>query len=206
MTKDDVMEHWDEIVTDDRLRLDDAEAHLDGPRRRLPPRPLPRRGAPVGRPAGGGCSSTTGTAGRPAGRSVMRFEAQPAGSSGAGGAPRVGRRRDLAVGPHISSSIFQTFSNRRERIWHRFPVTLPSRDRGRPQRCQPTVLFGYPSALHPLVHEAEAGRLRISPRRDPDARGEPPVPRSGRPWSDMGVAVGQHLRAARRWLMHAGLR
>ena len=29
MTKDDVMEHWDEIVTDDRLRLDDAEAHLE---------------------------------------------------------------------------------------------------------------------------------------------------------------------------------
>src|SRR6266852_5191968 len=30
--------------------------------------------------------------------------------------------------------------------------------------CQPDLLFGYASALHPLAREARAGRLRIAPR------------------------------------------
>ena len=166
MTKDDVMEHWDEIVTDDRLRLHDAEAHLDG---------LTADAYLLDRYH---VVSTGGTTGRrgvfvydwdawtTCWWSVMRFEARA-------------RRRhpDLAAAPpvgatvlsqsarHISSSIVQTFSTG-DTEWHRFPVTLPMAEIvAGLNACQPTVLIGYPSALHPLVHETETGRLRISPRR-----------------------------------------
>ena len=165
MTKDDVMEHWDEIVTDDRLRLDDAEAHLDG---------LAADAYLLDRYH---VVSTGGTTGRrgvfvydwdgwtTCWWSVMRFEARARRRHPElAAAPAVGATVLSQSARHISSSIVQTFSTG-DTEWHRFPVTLPMAEIvAGLNACQPTVLIGYPSALHPLVHEAETGRLRIFPR------------------------------------------
>ncbi|HZQ76098.1 MAG TPA: hypothetical protein VFE55_02130 [Acidimicrobiia bacterium] len=166
MTKDDVMEHWDEIVTDDRLRLDDAEAHLDG---------LAADAYLLDRYH---VVSTGGTTGRQGvfaydwdnwttcWWSAMRFEARarrrhPESAA----APAVGAAVMSQSARHIGGSCFQTFSTG-DTEWHRFPVTLPIAEIvAGLNACQPTVLVGYPSALHPLVHEVENGRLRIFPRR-----------------------------------------
>jgi phenylacetate-CoA ligase len=165
MTKDEVMEHWDEIVTDDRLRLDDAEAHLDG---LVADAYLLDRYHVV---------STGGTTGRrgvfvydwdawtTGWWSVMRFEARARRRHPElAAAPAVGAAVLSQSARHISSSIMQTFSTGNTE-WHRFPVTLPIGEIvAGLNACQPSVLVGYPSALHPLVHEAETGRLRIFPR------------------------------------------
>ncbi len=176
MTKDDVMEHWDEIVTDDRLRLDDAEDHLAG---------VAADAYFLDRYHILSTGGTTGQRGVFAYDwdgwavcwwSVLRFEARA-------------RRRDpeLAAAPamgatvisqsarHIGSALVQTFSAG-EIEWHPFPVTLRMAEIvAGLNAVQPTVLLGYASALHPLVHEAEAGRLRISPRRI-QTPGEPLLP------------------------------
>ncbi|HZE65764.1 MAG TPA: hypothetical protein VE081_03980, partial [Sporichthyaceae bacterium] len=48
----------------------------------------------------------------------------------------------------------------------RLPVTMPLPELvDGLNECEPEILFGYPSALHQLTHEAERGRLRIQPRR-----------------------------------------
>jgi len=96
----------------------------------------------------------------------MRFEARARRRhSELTAAPAVGAAVLAQSARHISSSCLQTFSTG-DTEWHRFPVTLPTAEIvAGLNACQPTVLIGYPSALHPLVHEAEAGRLRISPRR-----------------------------------------
>lgn len=166
MTKDDVMEHWDEIVTDDRLRLDAASAHLDG---------LTTDAYLLDRYH---VVSTGGTTGRPGvfvydwdswttcWWSVMRFEARARRRHPESAvAPAVGAAVLSQSARHISSSCLQTFSTG-EIEMRRFPVTLPIAEIvAGLNACQPTVLVGYPSALHPLVHEAETGRLRIFPRR-----------------------------------------
>jgi phenylacetate-CoA ligase len=166
MTKDDVMEHWDEIVTDDRLRLDDAEAHLEG---------LDADAYLLDRYH---VVSTGGSTGRrgvfvydwdgwtTCWWSIGRFEARARRRDPElAAAPAVGATVLSQSARHIGSSLFQTFSTG-ETEWHRFPVTLPMAEIvAGLNAVQPTVLIGYASALHPLVHEAEAGRLRISPRR-----------------------------------------
>ena len=176
MTKDDVMEHWDEIVTDDRLRLDDVEAHLES---------LTSDAYLFDRYHAAATGGSTGRRGvfvydwdgwATAYLSVIRFEARA-------------RQRDpeLAAAPpvfamvasqassHMGSSLPQTFSNAAT-VWHRFPVNMPLAEIvAGLNAAQPTVLAGYPSALHPLTHEAEAGRLQITPRRI-QPLGEPVLP------------------------------
>jgi phenylacetate-coenzyme A ligase PaaK-like adenylate-forming protein len=59
---------------------------------------------------------------------------------------------------------------------HRFPVTLPTDEIvAGLNAVQPDFLFAYPSALHVLSFEADAGRLRIAPRRVLSG-GEPLLP------------------------------
>jgi len=59
---------------------------------------------------------------------------------------------------------------------HRFPVTLPTDEIvAGLNAVQPDFLLAYPSALHVLSFEADAGRLRIAPRRVLSG-GEPLLP------------------------------
>lgn len=176
MTKADVMEHWDEIVTDDRLRLDDVENHLDH---------LAADAYLLDRYHAVSTGGSTGQRGvfvydwdgwTTAWWSVVRFEVRARQ-----------RDRDLAAAPavgatilsqsarHIGSSLFQTFSGS-DVVWHRFPVTQPMAEIvAGLNAVQPALIIGYASSLYPLVHEAEAGRLRIAPRRF-QTPGEPLLP------------------------------
>ena len=166
MTKDDLMAHFDEIVTDDRLRLDVVEAHLEA---------LTTDAYLFDRYHA--CASG-GSSGR---RGVFVYD-WDGWSTCYWGALRYearARRLDprLAAAPprlalvaadtvtHISSSLAQTFWAPGAE-WHRFPVTLPVEEIvAGLNAVQPTLLAGYPSALYGLAHEVEAGRLHIAPLR-----------------------------------------
>jgi phenylacetate-coenzyme A ligase PaaK-like adenylate-forming protein len=166
MTKDDLMAHFDEIVTDDRLRLEVVEAHLEA---------LTTDGYLFDRYhacASGGSSGRRGVfvydwdGWSTFYWSVLRYEVR---------ALRLDPRLAAAMShmavvaadsvTHISSSIGQTFSAPGAEI-HRFPVTLSAGEIvAGLNAVQPTILAGYPSGLYALAREAEAGRLRIAPLR-----------------------------------------
>jgi phenylacetate-coenzyme A ligase PaaK-like adenylate-forming protein len=76
---------------------------------------------------------------------------------------------------HATAALGRTFANPNV-ISYRFPVTLPIEEivDGLNQ-VQPDFVNAYPSALHLLSFEAQAGRLRISPRRVQSAA-EPLLP------------------------------
>ena len=166
MTKDDLMEHWDDIVTDDRIRLDDVEGHLE--RLTTDAYLFDRYHAA----ATGGSTGRRGVvvydwdAYAVLHWSLFRFEVRARlRDPELAALPLVFATVASQVSSHISSSLAQTFSNP-EAVFHRFPVTTPlSEIVDGLNATQPTVLFGYPSALHPLAHEVESGRLRIEPRR-----------------------------------------
>ena len=65
---------------------------------------------------------------------------------------------------HATAAMSRTFASP-QLVNLRFPVTLPTEEivAGLNQ-AQPDVLIAYPSALHVLSFEAQAGRLRIAPR------------------------------------------
>jgi phenylacetate-coenzyme A ligase PaaK-like adenylate-forming protein len=68
------------------------------------------------------------------------------------------------AGAHLSR-VMRTFLAKPNDPVHHFPMTLPVADviRGL-NATQPELLMGYPSAIDLVVREAQAGRLRISPR------------------------------------------
>lgn len=164
MTKDDLMENFDEIVTDSRLRREVVETHL----------------ASLGQDAYlydryHACASG-GSSGR---RGVFVYDwdgwavvywsltrhvaaALRTDTAFAGAPPRVALVAAEAA-THMSSAVAQTFAGPAMQV-HRFPVTAPL-----PEivaglaAAQPTVLVGYASALHLLAAEARAG-LKIRPR------------------------------------------
>jgi phenylacetate-CoA ligase len=66
---------------------------------------------------------------------------------------------------HATAALGRTFANPSV-VSHPFPVTLPIDEIvAGLNEVQPDFLNAYPSALHLLSFEAQAGRLRISPRR-----------------------------------------
>ena len=66
---------------------------------------------------------------------------------------------------HASAALARTFASS-EFVNVRFPVTLPTGDIvAGLNKTQPDCLVAYPSALHVLSFEARAGRLRIAPRQ-----------------------------------------
>ena len=66
---------------------------------------------------------------------------------------------------HASAALARTFASP-EFVNVRFPVTLPTDDIvAGLNETQPDCLVAYPSALHVLTFEARAGRLRIAPRQ-----------------------------------------
>ncbi len=166
MTKDDLMAHFDEIVTDDRLRLDVVEAHLEA---------LTTDAYLFDRYhacASGGSSGHRGVfvydwdGWSTFYWSALRYDVR-AVRLDPGLAAAMSHMAVVAADAvtHMTSSIGQTFSAPGAEV-HRFPVTLPAGEIvAGLNAVQPTLLVGYPSALYALAREAEAGRLRIAPLR-----------------------------------------
>jgi phenylacetate-CoA ligase len=160
------MTNFDEIVTDPRLRLDVCNAHLET---------LTEDAYLFGRYhviASGGSTGRRGVFAYDWDEwstmylGIQRYELR-----------RQAEERRSHPGPvtvatvaagrasHASKALLQTFSTE-DQVIQGVPVTLPVDDivaglNGR----NPDVLFAYPSALLPLVERAEAGELKIRPRR-----------------------------------------
>lgn len=191
MTKDDLLTHFDEILTDPRLTLGVVEAHLQ----RL-----------TGKDAYllelYHAIASGGSSGR---RGVYVYDWAGWASYFLGIARRGAYDRlhdpELAAAPaveavvaaekptHGSSAQGQTFSDPQSVIV-RVPITLPIEQVvARLNEIAPSVLRGYPSALDQLGHEARAGRLRIAPLRIRGI-GEPMLPEiRARLQETFGVAV-----------------
>jgi len=168
MTKDDLMEHFDEIVTDPRLTLELVEAHLDRLAAGTDGYLLDRYHVV----ASGGSSGRRGIfvygwrAWADTYLSLIRRVLR--GLMGASGPARRGPMAMAVVAAenptHMSSSHSRTFSNPAAMVTRRFPVTLPlERIVTGLNDVRPDVLTGYPSVLHQLTLEARAGALEISP-------------------------------------------
>jgi phenylacetate-coenzyme A ligase PaaK-like adenylate-forming protein len=163
MTKDDLLEHFDEIVTDPRLRRDLVEAHLLDLREDA--YLLDRYHA----------FASGGSSGR---RGVFVYGWDAWASCAAGILRwRVSWQRSLGLdqlvmasvsaghATHMTAAMMATFSSPRLAL-HRFPVTLPLSEIVEGiNALQPDVLHGYPTVMRLLALETRAGRLRISPRR-----------------------------------------
>lgn len=174
MTKADVMANFDEIVTDDRLRLADVEANLSGGQGDY----LLDRYTAV---------ATGGSSGR---RSVTVYDWEGSAMVWLSCFRRL--LRDRASDPalagqvklawvaaahptHMSAVLGRTFQDP-GLVSVRLPVTLTVEQIvAGLNEAAPQVLFGYPSILLVLAHEAAAGRLRIAPVRVMSA-GEPLLP------------------------------
>ncbi len=166
MTKDDLMANFDEIVTDDRLRLDVVEDHLES---------LTTDAYLFDRYHACASGGSTGRRGvfvydwdgwAVMYASLMRYEIRArALDPDLASAPPVAAAVMADHAAHPTSALAQTFSSGLIE-WHRFPVTLPIGDIvAGLNAVQPTVLTAYASVLYPLVHEARQGRLRIRPLR-----------------------------------------
>jgi phenylacetate-coenzyme A ligase PaaK-like adenylate-forming protein len=162
MTKDDLMEHWDVIVTDRRCTLERANAYL---------KVLTRDAYFLDRyhvVASGGSSGKRGvfiydwhgwaasyvSPTRSLVAALRSVDPAPAG-------PIASVSADVAT--HMSSGLTQTFT-RPDLPVVRAPATLPiDRIVEILNRAQPALLHSYPSMLPALCEEARSGRLRISP-------------------------------------------
>ncbi len=165
MTKDDLMAHFDEIVTEPRLTLDLVESHLAS---------LTSDAYLLGRyhaVASGGSSGLRGVfvygweswadLYLSIARYLLRDRLLDAEHRGT---PMIVGAVGAEAPSHATSAVFQTFSNPATAV-HRFPVTLPlAQIVAGLNDLQPEYLFGYASVLHELAFEARAGRLRIRPR------------------------------------------
>lgn len=180
MTKADLMAHFDDVVTDDRLRLDVVEGHLATLHADPAANPylFDRYQAVVS----SGSSGTRGVvvydwdAWAVAQWSLQRHhvraaQARPAAPQGPPRAVVVG----AAAPTHLSSALPRTFSTAGAPV-DRIPVTRPTAEIvAALNAAQPAVLVGYPSVLHVLAAEARAGRLRIAPQIVPTVA-EPLLP------------------------------
>src|SRR5262249_15611961 len=162
MTKDDLMEHFDEIVTDPRLTRDVVEAHLTG---------LTTDAYLLDEYhvcASGGSSGRRGVFVYDFDAWVVTFLSYHRFS--------LRLTRGLSVEPlltviveadkasHMTSAMAQTFSFP-DRPVSRLPATWPlERIVAGLNELQPGFLSGYASMIHELTREAAAGRLRLTPR------------------------------------------
>jgi phenylacetate-CoA ligase len=176
MTKDDLMANFDEIVTDDRLRLDVVEDHLES---------LTGDAYLFDRYHACASGGSTGRRGvfvydwdswATFYWSALRYEVRALRQdAGLAAVPARGAMVYADHAAHVSSAMGQTFATG-EFEWHRFPVTLPLDEIvAGLNACQPTLLSGYPSVLYVLAKEVGQGRLRIAPTRLSCA-GEPLLP------------------------------
>jgi phenylacetate-coenzyme A ligase PaaK-like adenylate-forming protein len=166
MTKSDLMENFDRIVTDERLSLDVVSDHLQTV---TTGSYLLDRYTAV---TSGGSTGERGvfvydwdgwaTFWLGMGRHLVRAKQRDAELAS----------RPIVLGwvtaahlTHASAALARTFASP-EFVNVRFPVTLATEDivAGLNQ-AQPDFVFAYPSVLHVLAFEARSGRLRIAPRR-----------------------------------------
>jgi phenylacetate-CoA ligase len=166
MTKDDLMAHFDRIVTDRRVTLDRVESHLAG---LTTDAYLLDEFHAV---ASGGSSGTRGVfvygweSWADCYLSCLRYVIRE--RLRAPEPPR-GPMRIAAVtaehATHMSSALPQTFSDPASSIAIRVPITLPlARIVAGLNEAAPDALIAYASILPELAHETRAGRLRIAPR------------------------------------------
>lgn len=165
MTKHDLMENWDAIVTDPRCRREAAEVHLAE---------IARTGADAYFIDEYHVVASGGSSGR---RGVFVHDWHSWAVCFAGimrGLARVASRTPTkAAGPfavvaahvptHMSSAVTRTFSDPSRTTVHA-PVTLPiSQIVEVLNRAQPAILVCYASMLPMLCEETAAERLRIDP-------------------------------------------
>jgi phenylacetate-CoA ligase len=166
MTKDDLMTHFDEIVTDPRLTRDTVEAHLAGlttDAYLLDEYHACASGGSSGR-RGAFVFDFEGWVMPYASylRFSLRMSQQVFGADAPPPSPMVMVAADKAS--HMTSALTQTFALPGAEI-HRVPATLPiDRIVSRLNEMQPAYLTGYTSIVHQLAREATAGRLRMAPR------------------------------------------
>jgi phenylacetate-CoA ligase len=166
MRKSDLMEHFDDIVTDRRLTLDACERHVDALRGDAY---LLDEFHVV---ASGGSSGQRGVF-------VYGWDAWATFYSSFARFPARDRKQhpELTTRPpvvavvaaakvsHISAAIGATFSTP-DRPRHSIPVSQPMEQIvDRLNHLQPTTLMGYSSFLPRLAAETRARRLRIAPQR-----------------------------------------
>jgi phenylacetate-CoA ligase len=166
MSKDDLLANFDAILTDPRLSLGAVEAHLE---RLSSDAYLHDEHHAI---ASGGSSGQRGVfvydwAGWATYYlSIARWHAYDRQHDPAlAAAPSVEGMVAADKPTHGSSAQGQTFSNPQVRM-ERIPITLPIDEVvARLNALHPTTIRGYPSALHQLSLESEAGRLGIAPLR-----------------------------------------
>jgi phenylacetate-coenzyme A ligase PaaK-like adenylate-forming protein len=191
MTKRDLVEHFDDIVTDARLNLRLVNHHLEG----------------------GGAGNylleeftAIASSGSTGPRAAFVYDRDGWAQFYVGIFRNLFRALDTderlratskvvanvaAAHPtHATAALSHTFSGP-HLVSLRFPVTLPIEAIvAGLNEAQPAILHGYPSALHFLTHEARAGRLRIAPQRIL-ASSEPLLPEAREAIEDTwGVPVG----------------
>jgi phenylacetate-CoA ligase len=165
MTKADLVEHFDEIVTDPRLTRALVEEHL---------------ATATGESYLFGRYHAVASSGSSGHRGVFvhdwdawttyytacfRFLLRQRRDADARRSDPI-RMASVAAGraTHMSAATFRTFSDPSRFAMHRFPVTLPREEIvAGLTAARPEILAGYPSALHQLALEASAGRLRLAP-------------------------------------------
>ena len=166
MTRADLMEHFDEIVTDRRLSRQQCERHLEG---------VHGDGYLLGEyhvVASAGSSGQRGIyaygsdAWATCWASMARFPRRDwASDPTLAGVRRVAAVLAASRPTHVSAAFRLTFSTARNPE-HLVPVTQPlDWIVARLNRLQPTELIGYSSVLAQVARQASAGRLGISPRR-----------------------------------------
>ena len=165
MTKTDLMDNFDSVVTDTRLSRRLCEDHLD----RSPGDDLLGEFQVV---ASGGSSGTRGVyvygwdEWAICYASNVRFQTRDwRRDLTLAGTPRVIGVVAASSPTHISAALSKTFSSG-DNARHLFPVSLPLETIvAGLNELQPTVLMGYSSFLPRLAREAQSGRLHITPRR-----------------------------------------
>src|SRR5262249_29112907 len=166
MTKTDLMDNFDDIVTDRRVTRELCERHLSeatGDAYLLGEYHVV---------ASGGSSGQRGVfvygwdAWAICWASMMRFPQRDwASDPTLAGVPRVAGVVAASKATHVSAAFRQTFSTARTPE-HLIPVSQPlERIVAVLNQLQPTELIAYSSMLARLAREAQAGRLHISPRR-----------------------------------------
>jgi phenylacetate-coenzyme A ligase PaaK-like adenylate-forming protein len=164
MTKDDLMSHFDAIVTDTRLTRDVVETHLAG---------LTTDAYLLDEYhvcASGGSSGRRGAfvfdfeGWIVVFASYLRFSLYMSQQLLAAAPPSVMVMVAADKASHMTSAIGQTFAIPGSSM-HRVPATSPlDRIVERLNDLQPDYLSGYASMIHQLTREAAAGRLRVAPR------------------------------------------
>jgi phenylacetate-CoA ligase len=166
LTKTELMEHFDDIVTDSRLSRAGLEAHLD----------TVETGTYL---LGRYTALTSGGSSGQRGMFVYDWDAWAVfwltcyrtllrarnSYPDLAGRPAVMASVTAAHFSHATAAMARTFSSPLMTTV-RLPVTLRTEEIvAGLNNLQPDFMTVYPSVLHALAHEAAAGRLRIAPRR-----------------------------------------